>query len=174
VIDMNQLSTAAPAAIHTTEDWSAPAAGTRTAYERRFKRLLDVAVALVAMVVLLPLMLVVGILVRVFLGSGVLYRQVRVGRDGQNFVMLKFRTMKHRDTTVEEVTDHSATHKSKDHPRTTRLGRSQAQHGRIAAVVERAARPDEPRWPTAGTEREGRRLRIALPRTARRAPRLDR
>jgi exopolysaccharide production protein ExoY len=78
---------------------------------------------LVATVVLLPVMLVVGILVRVFLGSGVLYRQVRVGRDGQNFVMLKFRTMKHCDAGVGDVTDHSATHKPKVHPRTTRLGR---------------------------------------------------
>ncbi len=120
--DMNQLSTAASAAIHSTEEWSVPGGGTRTVYERRFKRCFDVVVALVALLVMLPLMLIIAATVRVFLGSGVLYRQSRVGRDGRNFVMFKFRTMHHDAGPAPTLVDY-ATHKSGDHPRVNRLGR---------------------------------------------------
>jgi lipopolysaccharide/colanic/teichoic acid biosynthesis glycosyltransferase len=119
---MKQLSTAASAVIHTTEERSVAGAGIRTFYERRFKRLVDFTVASAALIALLPAMLIIGVLVRIFLGSGVLYRQVRVGRDGRNFVMLKFRTMQHRVADASDVVDHMATHKSGNHPRVTRLG----------------------------------------------------
>jgi lipopolysaccharide/colanic/teichoic acid biosynthesis glycosyltransferase len=121
--DITQLSTAAPAAIHSTDEWATSGGGTRTLYERRLKRFMDVNIALAALLVLLPLMLIIAATVRVFLGSGVLYRQARVGRDGRNFVMLKFRTMQHETGDATEVTDHSTTHKSGDHPRATRVGR---------------------------------------------------
>ena len=65
-------------------------------YQRFFKRALDLVVATTALFVLLPVLLVIGGLVRLKLGRGVLYRQSRVGRDGRNFVMLKFRTMRRR------------------------------------------------------------------------------
>lgn len=121
--DMKQLSTAASAALHSTEQWSIFDDGTRTVYERRFKRFFDVTVALVALLVMLPLMLIIAATVRVVLGSGVLYRQSRVGRDGRNFVMLKFRTMQHEADAASHVIDHTVTHKSGDHPRVNRLGR---------------------------------------------------
>jgi lipopolysaccharide/colanic/teichoic acid biosynthesis glycosyltransferase len=73
--------------------------------------------------VLLPVLLVIAGLVRVKLGPGVLYRQARVGRNGRNFVMLKFRTMQHRDDTASNDEDHQATHKTADHPRLTKFGR---------------------------------------------------
>jgi lipopolysaccharide/colanic/teichoic acid biosynthesis glycosyltransferase len=121
--DIKQLSTAARAAIEPAAEWATPGGGTRTIYERRFKRSFDVAVALVALLVVLPLMLIIAATVRVFLGSGVLYRQSRVGRDGRNFVMLKFRSMKHEIEAAPEAVDHTITHKSGDHPRVNRLGR---------------------------------------------------
>ena len=60
------------------------------------KRLLDVLVASAAMVVLSPVMLVVAAAVAARLGRPVLFRQVRPGRDGKPFTMLKFRSMTDR------------------------------------------------------------------------------
>lgn len=57
------------------------------------KRLFDLLVAGGALVVLSPILLIVALLVRVKLGSPVLFRQQRPGLHGQPFMMLKFRTM---------------------------------------------------------------------------------
>jgi exopolysaccharide biosynthesis polyprenyl glycosylphosphotransferase len=53
----------------------------------------DRVAAALALVILAPILAVVAIAVRVSMGSPVLYSQRRVGRDGQHFVMWKFRTM---------------------------------------------------------------------------------
>jgi sugar transferase EpsL len=60
------------------------------------KRAFDVVGASLALVVLSPLLAVVALLVRVRMGSPVLFRQRRPGRDGRAFVMTKFRTMTDR------------------------------------------------------------------------------
>ena len=57
------------------------------------KRLFDCVVAGGALVVLSPILLAVALLVRVKLGSPVLFRQQRPGLHGQPFMMMKFRTM---------------------------------------------------------------------------------
>jgi lipopolysaccharide/colanic/teichoic acid biosynthesis glycosyltransferase len=57
------------------------------------KRILDLALVLPALALLSALLVLVGILLRLKLGSPVLFRQVRPGRDGKPFTMLKFRTM---------------------------------------------------------------------------------
>lgn len=62
-------------------------------YQQRGKRCLDLAVALPALVGLLPLLLVLVLLVRIKLGSPVLFRQERVGRAERVFRLNKFRTM---------------------------------------------------------------------------------
>ena len=59
----------------------------------RFKRLLDLAYLAVLAPFAVPLTAAVAAYVRVTGGSGVLYRQERVGRGGAPFVLLKFRTM---------------------------------------------------------------------------------
>jgi sugar transferase EpsL len=60
---------------------------------RRVKRLIDVLGASLALIVLAPVMLAVAALVRVRLGSPVLFRQARPGLHGHPFEILKFRTM---------------------------------------------------------------------------------
>jgi lipopolysaccharide/colanic/teichoic acid biosynthesis glycosyltransferase len=60
------------------------------------KRMVDLAGASVALVVLSPLLLVVAVLVRLRMGSPVLFRQQRPGLHGQPFTLLKFRTMTDR------------------------------------------------------------------------------
>jgi exopolysaccharide biosynthesis polyprenyl glycosylphosphotransferase len=57
------------------------------------KRVIDVVVALVALVVSMPAWLAAALAVRLTSRGGVLYRQVRCGMHGRRFVLLKFRTM---------------------------------------------------------------------------------
>lgn len=63
-------------------------------YRKHGKRWLDLLVAACALVVLAPLLLVLGLAVRLFLGSPVLFRQQRPGRHGQLFGLIKFRSMR--------------------------------------------------------------------------------
>lgn len=60
---------------------------------RRGKRVLDVLVGGLCLVVLGPMMLAVAALVRMSSPGPVLFRQVRVGQHGRPFTMFKFRTM---------------------------------------------------------------------------------
>lgn len=62
-------------------------------YERFIKRPQDFLCALFAVIVLSPVLLVVAILVRVKLGSPILFTQDRPGRNGKVFKLYKFRTM---------------------------------------------------------------------------------
>lgn len=57
------------------------------------KRLFDFIVALSAFVMLLPIIIIVGILIRNKLGSPILFTQDRPGLNGKVFKMMKFRTM---------------------------------------------------------------------------------
>lgn len=54
---------------------------------------LEVVLAVALLVLLSPVLVVTAILVRLTLGSPVIFRQTRVGRDGVPFTLLKFRTM---------------------------------------------------------------------------------
>jgi exopolysaccharide biosynthesis polyprenyl glycosylphosphotransferase len=58
------------------------------------KRVSDVAIAALALIILAPLMLLVAIAVRLEIGPGVLFRQIRVGRDGHPFTCYKFCSLK--------------------------------------------------------------------------------
>ncbi len=62
-------------------------------YRKYIKRILDLMLALLALVILSPVMLVVAILVRIKLGSPVIFKQQRPGLNEEIFTMYKFRTM---------------------------------------------------------------------------------
>ena len=62
-------------------------------YERFFKRPIDICCALAAIIVFCWLYIIVAILVRVKLGSPVLFAQDRPGKDEKIFKLYKFRTM---------------------------------------------------------------------------------
>jgi len=57
------------------------------------KRLIDVSLSLILLLVAAPVMLVIAAIIRLTLGSPVLFRQQRPGLHEQPFKMLKFRTM---------------------------------------------------------------------------------
>lgn len=62
-------------------------------YEKYIKRPQDVICALLAMIVFSPVIFVTAILVKIKLGSPIIFTQERPGKDGKIFKMYKFRTM---------------------------------------------------------------------------------
>ena len=65
----------------------------RGIYRRFIKRPMDFIVSLFAIVILCPVLLILAIFVRIKLGSPILFKQQRPGRDEKIFTMYKFRTM---------------------------------------------------------------------------------
>ena len=59
-----------------------------------FKRLIDIICSLIGLILFSPILLVVALLIRINLGSPVFFTQTRLGKDGKEFKMIKFRTMK--------------------------------------------------------------------------------
>lgn len=57
------------------------------------KRTLDLILSLMALIVLMPLMIIIGILVRINLGSPIIFKQKRPGKNEKIFTLYKFRTM---------------------------------------------------------------------------------
>lgn len=57
------------------------------------KRFFDIVSSLLAIVILSPIMVITALLVRIKLGSPVLFKQERPGKDEKIFTLLKFRTM---------------------------------------------------------------------------------
>lgn len=62
-------------------------------YKSFFKRFLDFILSLIAIILLSPVYLIIAILVRVKLGSPVIFKQERPGKDEKIFKMYKFRSM---------------------------------------------------------------------------------
>src|SRR5579885_838101 len=92
------------------------------------KRALDVAVSAVLLVALLPFLLLIALAVRLMSRGPALFVQLRAGRDGKPFRMLKFRTMRgDAEARLAEVVDLDALEepvfKLAADPRTTRVGR---------------------------------------------------
>ena len=81
------------------------------------KRIFDVIVVSIGLLVISPLMLAAAILVRLTSPGPVLFRQKRVGRGGRPFFILKFRTM------VQDAPKRGGPITFGDDPRITRIGR---------------------------------------------------
>ncbi len=72
-------------------------------YEAAVKRPLDIALAVTAFIVFSPLMAVTALLVKIKLGSPVLFKQKRPGRNGKIFTIFKFRTMNDKKNSKGEL-----------------------------------------------------------------------
>ena len=69
----------------------------------RWKRTLDIVLVIMALPLLLPLMMLIGMLIRIVSAGPVLFKQERVGYLGARFLCYKFRTMfVDADTTVHQ------------------------------------------------------------------------
>ena len=94
---------------------------------RRLKRAFDVIGSLVCIVLLAPLMAAIAIAIKVSSRGPVLFRQTRVGRNGQTFQMLKYRSMYDgadaRKSELRSRNEADGLFKIADDPRVTRVGR---------------------------------------------------
>lgn len=94
------------------------------------KRMIDVALASVALLALAPFMAIVAILIKVDSPGSLVVRQIRVGRDERQFPFFKFRSMyQNADALLEDVRhldearSDGRIFKARDDPRRTRVGR---------------------------------------------------
>lgn len=62
-------------------------------YKKYVKRILDVVLSTIALIILSPVLLIVAMLVRIKLGGPVIFKQDRPGKDEKIFKLYKFRTM---------------------------------------------------------------------------------
>ncbi len=62
-------------------------------YAKYIKRILDFTLSLIALIVLSPVFVIIAILVKIKLGSPVIFKQQRPGKDEKIFTLYKFRTM---------------------------------------------------------------------------------
>ena len=93
---------------------------------RVMKRMFDVVVSALALVVLAPVLVVIAVLVHRDSAGGVFYRQERIGRDGEPFKILKFRSMSaDADVRRAELTAGmgKGLFKMADDPRVTKVGK---------------------------------------------------
>ena len=97
-------------------------------FDRVVKRLFDLALSTVLLLILWPFMLLIAALIKLDSPGPALFRQERVGENGRHFTMHKFRTMcvdaeQHLDEIVRETPEGVIFSKRPDDPRVTRLGR---------------------------------------------------
>jgi exopolysaccharide biosynthesis polyprenyl glycosylphosphotransferase len=97
---------------------------------RMFKEVFDRLSSLAGLLLLVPLLLVIAVLIKVTPGKPgpVIFRQIRVGRNGRTFVMYKFRTMypdaESRLADLRHLNESGGTlFKMRDDPRVTPIGR---------------------------------------------------
>lgn len=62
-------------------------------YKKFFKRFFDIILSLIAIIILSPIYLIISVLVLIFMGWPILFKQPRPGKNGKIFNMYKFRTM---------------------------------------------------------------------------------
>ena len=99
-----------------------------TGFAYLVKRVFDIVVSIIAMIMLAPVFLGIAILVRLD-GGPIFFRQSRYGLHGREFKMLKYRSMcvdaeaKLKDLLVKNEKKEGITFKMKDDPRITRIGR---------------------------------------------------
>jgi exopolysaccharide biosynthesis polyprenyl glycosylphosphotransferase len=83
----------------------------------RFKRLMDILIASALLLIIWPLMLLTAIIVKLESRGAAIYKQERTGKDGQNFVILKFRSMR------TDAESQGAQWAQKNDSRITRVGK---------------------------------------------------
>jgi lipopolysaccharide/colanic/teichoic acid biosynthesis glycosyltransferase len=86
----------------------------------KFKRVFDLVTAIIALPLLSPILLLIGLLVRLDSPGPVFFKQQRMGYRGQPFLMYKFRTMRHGPA-ASDARDAAMTRDKDD--RVTRVGR---------------------------------------------------
>ncbi len=97
-------------------------------WQQRTKRVLDLTLAPLALLVALPVLLIVAMLVKREDGGPVIFRQQRIGKDGEEFTLFKFRSMAvDAETRLSQLAGQNERSgplfKVDDDPRVTRIGK---------------------------------------------------
>ncbi len=92
------------------------------------KRAMDILVAIGVIVLMSPILLLIGLAIKLDSRGPVFIRQVRVGRDGNQFICFKFRSMVEnaeqlKEELMKQAGNNGPLFKMKDDPRITRVGR---------------------------------------------------
>ena len=87
-------------------------------YRNCFKRIIDVTLSVLALIVLSWLYLITALLIKITSKGPVLFKQDRIGKDGKVFKILKFRSMK-----VNAEKTGSGVYSGKGDPRVTKIGK---------------------------------------------------
>lgn len=90
-------------------------------YQRIIKRIIDIVLSLCALILFAPLMLLIALLIKLDSKGPVIFRQMRVGKDGKIFICYKFRSMHVHAQDIRNP-DGSTFNAAAD-PRVTRVGR---------------------------------------------------
>jgi exopolysaccharide biosynthesis polyprenyl glycosylphosphotransferase len=86
-------------------------------WERAIKRLMDILVSILVLILGAPIFLVIAIIIKLTSKGPVIYAQERVGRNGKTFTMFKFRTMKQ-----DAEADSGPMWATENDPRVTKVG----------------------------------------------------
>lgn len=92
---------------------------TNRVYVSFFKRILGLIFSLVGFIILIPIFLIISILIKLTSKGPIFFKQERIGRNGKNFNMYKFRTM---IVNAENIGDGIRV-RSKNDPRITKIGK---------------------------------------------------
>ena len=92
--------------------------GSRRFYNRVVKRLFDMVISALALIVLSPVMLVSAILIRLTSPGPAIFRQTRIGRGAKEYTIYKFRTMR-----VNSEHTGSGVYSDDSDPRMTGIGK---------------------------------------------------
>lgn len=93
------------------------------------KRSSDVVISTIALITLMPLILLIGILIKIDSKGKVFYKQKRIGKDGKYFMIYKFRTMVsdannfEKYFSKEQLEEYKENYKIKNDPRITKMGK---------------------------------------------------
>jgi len=92
------------------------------AWQQNVKQLMDIALSILALILLIPMSLAMAIGVKLSSPGPILYRQDRIGRFGREFRIYKFRSMYHN------AEENGPELSSKHDPRVTRFGQMMRKH----------------------------------------------
>lgn len=117
---------------HSEDVWDIPVIGVRqpciAGVDAVVKRVIDLLVSSVALILAAPLMAIIAVLIRLDSGAPIFFRQERSGLNGKPFTMYKFRTMvvdaeKRLDDLIKIDQLNQPMFKIQNDPRVTRIGR---------------------------------------------------
>lgn len=93
------------------------------------KRIIDIFISMLLLIILIPLYIIIGIIIKLDSKGPVVFVHKRIGKNGKEFGLYKFRTMVNnaenliKDFNKKQMEEYKRTYKLKDDPRITRVGK---------------------------------------------------